>query len=264
MNPVFSIITVVYNNEETIERTIESLLNQEFKDFEYIIIDGKSTDTTNEIIDKYKDQFAGGFTHISEPDNGIYDAMNKGITLAKGELIGLLNADDYYYSDTLLNVHNVFVNTDRKTVLTGELIFKGEKKELLLKTSRERFVKKTKRYMNGLRHPATFVPKLIYDDLGYFDTNYKIAADAELMIRIYKADYQFEFINKPLLVMTDGGASNSKGLYPQLMKENRMLLGTYCSNPVLRIYYIMLAQIRLATKELFSGIIYTIRKLENT
>lgn len=264
MSPDISIITVAYNSEKTIERTIKSLLNQSFKNFEYIIVDGKSSDNTNAIINRYKPEFKGGITHISEPDKGIYDAMNKGIALAEGKVIGLLNSDDYYFEDTLSRVFEAFKNSDGKTVLTGELIFKSAAGEQLLKTSKERFFKKTKRYKNGVRHPATFVPKIIYDDLGSFNLDYKIAADAELMYRIYKANYQFTFMHKPLVVMCDGGASNSKGLYQQLLHENRLFLNTYCSNAAKRFFYMSSAKLRLGTKELLSGAVSRYRKMENS
>lgn len=264
MKPALSIITVAYNSEKTIERTITSVLNQSFKNFEYIIVDGNSKDQTNAIINTYKSEFDGRIRHISEPDKGIYDAMNKGIGLAKGKLIGLLNSDDYYFEDTLKLVYEVFTKTDAKTVITGELIFKSKHGEQLLKTSRERFLKKTKHFKNGVRHPATFVPKVIYDDLGLFNLSYKIAADAELMYRIYKANYQFTFINKPFLVMYDGGASNSKGLYKQLLYENRMFLKTYCLNIPKRYLYMISAKLRLATKEVLAGLISTYRKIENS
>ena len=260
----FSIITVAYNSEKTIERTIKSVLNQSFKNFEYIIIDGNSTDKTNDIINKYKDQFAGGITHISEPDKGIYDAMNKAILLAKGKVIGLLNSDDFYFENTLSMVYDVYKETDSKTVITGELIFKSKDGEQLLRTSKERFLNKTKHYKNGVRHPATFVPKVIYDDLGLFNLDYKIASDAELMYRIYKANYEFKFVNKPLLVMYDGGASNTKGLYKQLLHENRLFLNAHCPNPISRFLYISSAKLRLVTKELLADLVSKYRKIENS
>jgi len=263
MNPDISIITVVYNSEKTIERTIQSVLSQSFNNFEYIIIDGNSTDRTNTIINTYKSHFKNGIIHITENDSGIYDAMNKGIALAKGKVIGLLNSDDYYFKDTLLNVYDAFKNTDGKTVISGELIFKSDKGEQLLKTSRERFFKKTNQYKNGVRHPATFVPKIIYDHVGLFDLNYKIAADAELIHRIYEANYEFTFLKKPLLVMSDGGASNSKGLRKQLLKENKLLLESYCPSVFKRFIYISLAKIRLTTKEIGAKLIYKYRKMEN-
>ncbi len=263
MNPDFSIITVCYNSEKTIERTIKSILAQSHKNYEYIIIDGASRDKTNEIIESYKSHFNGNLTHISEPDKGIYDGMNKGIALTKGNVIGLLNSDDYYFDNTLSIVHENYLATDQKTVISGELIFKSEKGEQLLRTSKERFLQKTKHYKNGVRHPATFVPKVIYNQVGLFNLDYKIASDAELMFRIHKDNFEFKFINEPLIVMYDGGASNSKGLFKQLVNENWMILQSYCPNTPLRLYYITLAILRLSIKELDSKILSTYRKIDN-
>lgn len=264
MKPDFSIITVSYNSEKTIERTIISMLSQSHTNYEYIIIDGGSKDGTNAIIEKLKPQFNGNFTHISEPDKGIYDGMNKGITLAKGKIVGLLNSDDYYYEDSLSKVYKAYLETDGKTIISGELIFKGDNGEQLLRTSEERFLNKTNQYKNGVRHPATFVPKLIYDAVGLFNLNYKIAADAELMLRIYKSNFKFKFINETLIVMSDGGASNSKGLFKQLVHENNLLLKTYCPNMTLRYYYISMAIIRLTVKEMGSKVLSYYRKVDNT
>jgi glycosyltransferase involved in cell wall biosynthesis len=263
MNPDFSIITVSFNSEKTIERTIKSLLSQSHKNFEYIIIDGGSTDKTNEIITSYISQFNGNLTHISEPDNGIYDGMNKGIALTKGSVIGLLNSDDYYFDNTLSTVYKAYLESNKKTVISGELIFKTEKGEQLLRTSKERFLQKTKQYKNGVRHPATFVPKVIYNHVGLFNLDYKIASDAELMLRIYRANYDFKFIKEPLIMMYDGGASNSKGLFKQLVHENWLMLNTYCPNIFLRYYFIVIAIIRLTIKEMGSKILLNYRKIEN-
>ena len=108
MNPFFSVVTVVWNNFSTIERTISSVLSQSFRNFEYIIIDGKSDDGTVEIIKKYTSDSRVKF--ISEKDNGIYDAMNKGIKLSSGNFIHLLNSDDYYSSNDILGVYHKFIN----------------------------------------------------------------------------------------------------------------------------------------------------------
>lgn len=263
MNPDFTIITVSYNSESTIERTIKSVLNQSYKNFEYIIVDGGSTDKTNDIIENYKEHFKGNLTHISEPDNGIYDAMNKGIVLAKGEIIGLLNSDDYYFENSLAIVYDAYCTSTKNTIITGELIFKSKAGEQLLKTSEKRFRKKMKQYKNGVRHPATFVPKVIYEKVGPFNLNYKIAADAELMFRIFRAKYVFEFINRPLVVMSDGGISNSKGITKQILLEKRHLLNAYCPNATLRIFFMAETRFRFKVKELATNLITTYRKIEN-
>jgi len=259
----FSIITVSYNSEKTIERTIKSVLNQSYKNFEYIIIDGASTDKTNDIIENYKKHFKGSITHISEPDKGIYDAMNKGIALAKGKVIGLLNSDDYYFENSLAIAHDAFSKTDGKSVISGELIFKSKTGEQLLKTSEKRFRKKMKQYKNGVRHPATFVPKVIYNKIGLFDPAYKIAADAELMFRIYRANYDFVFINEPLLVMSDLGISNSKGIVRQTLLEKGYILKAFCPNPILRYYFMTETKLRFSIKEIAHKLTFIYRNIEN-
>ena len=260
MNPDFSIITVSFNSEKTIERTIKSVLNQSYKNYEYIIIDGGSTDKTNEIMDRYKTLFNGGITHISEPDNGIYDAMNKGISLAKGKIIGLLNSDDYYFENTLATVYESYLKTDKNAVLTGNMIFKSKDGEQLLKNNYKRLKRKFKFFKNGVRHPATFVPKVIYDKIGHFDPTYKIAADAELMYRIYRANFDFVFIDKPLLVMSDGGISNSKGITRQTLLEKGNILKTYCPNPILRYYFMAETKLGLALRNLHISLLPFIEK----
>jgi glycosyltransferase involved in cell wall biosynthesis len=259
----FSIITVSYNSDKTLERTIRSVLDQTHKNYEYILVDGGSSDNTNAIIESYKTKFTTNFVHISEPDNGIYDAMNKGIALAKGKVVGLLNSDDYYFNNTLSTVFEIFKNTDKKSVISGELLFKSITGEQLLKTSEVRFKKIMKKYKNGVRHPATFVPKVIYDELGLFNLNYKIASDAELIFRIYRAEFDFIFVNQPLVVMSDGGISNSKGIFKQLILENHYLLKTYCPSFILRCYFMMLTIVRLGVKEIFGGVTSVYRKMDN-
>ena len=109
-NTFFTIITPCFNSEKTIEKTLQSVLNQTYQNFEYIIIDGGSTDDTLSIIESYKEKFAEKLTVVSEKDNGIYDAMNKGIQLAKGELVGIVNSDDFYETDALENIVNEYQN----------------------------------------------------------------------------------------------------------------------------------------------------------
>lgn len=108
MNPKFSIITVCFNSEETIERTIISVLSQSYQNFEYIIVDGASTDGTLGIVEKYVEKYPDKIKLISEKDDGIYDAMNKGIRVASGDLIGIVNSDDYYETDALENISETY------------------------------------------------------------------------------------------------------------------------------------------------------------
>lgn len=115
-NPVFTIITVCYNSAATIEKTIKSVLGQSFTDFEYIIIDGASTDGTLDIINKYRSGIA---TVVSEPDKGIYYAMNKGLSLARGRIVGIINSDDWYEPDALELVARAHEQSDGETIFHG-------------------------------------------------------------------------------------------------------------------------------------------------
>lgn len=259
----FSIITVAYNSEKTIERTIKSVLSQTYTNFEYIIIDGGSSDRTNDIIKETNKKYNNCIKHISEADNGIYDAMNKGIIIAKGKIIGLLNSDDRYFEDTLSNVYESYAKTNGKSVLTGNIVFESLVGEQVLKNSEKRLKLKFKNFKNGVRHPATFVPKIIYDEIGLFNLDFKIASDAELMIRIYNANYTFTLIDKPLVTMSDGGISNSKGITKQIVKEKSYLLELYCTNKFLKYFFIIETKLRFKLKEAASSLTNIYRKIEN-
>ena len=179
-NILVSIITVSYNSEKTIRRTIESVLNQTYKNIEYIIIDGKSTDDTINIVKEYQKKFSGRLKYISESDKGIYDAMNKGIKMAKGDLIGIINSDDYYE----LNAVEIMVNSMSKSkyqILYGELRFlKNNIETQVLITNHNN--------LNNMMipHPTCFVTKNIYDKFGYFNDSYKSCGDYEFMLRMIK------------------------------------------------------------------------------
>ena len=210
MKPIISIITVSYNSESTIRRTIESITNQTFQDFEYIIIDGGSSDGTNKIIEEYKSILGDKLIHVSEPDNGIYDAMNKGINLAKGKIVGIVNSDDWLAPNAFEIVENSSKDQDlSNTIFCGWMSFHyKDGREQLLKTSSRRFIRHLKRYSMGVNHPATFVPLDIYKRIGLFDTNLKISADLDFIIRCWKENVVFHFVDYALTNMSDGGVSN--------------------------------------------------------
>ena len=211
-NPLFSIITVSFNSEKTIEKTIQSVLKQTFQDFEYIIVDGKSKDSTIEIVKRYEPIFNGKLKWISESDTGIYNAMNKGIRMAQGEIIGIVNSDDCLEIDALETLVKVIKDNpdNRNKILTGEMLFHyvdGTTQHF--PTNFKRYEYYSKRYRMGINHPATFVPKMIYDKIGLFDEDFKLYADADFFIRCYEAGTDVCFINKVLSNMYDGGASNT-------------------------------------------------------
>lgn len=225
--PLFSIVTICYNSSATIERTIKSILGQTFTDYEYIIVDGASKDTSLDIVRKYEPLFEGRMKWKSEPDTGIYNAMNKGIMRSSGEIIGIVNSDDWLEADALqILVEEMSHNEEnRRKILTGEVLFHyDDGSTQLYPTSYERYEYFAKRYRMGLNHPATFVPRSIYDKMGIFDEEFKLYADADFILRCYKAGVGVHFINKVLSNMADGGASNvrsRKELEDSLLKYKK-------------------------------------------
>jgi len=203
-----SIITVVWNNKETIKDAIDSVLDQTYKDIEYIIIDGASTDGTVDIVKSYGDKIT---KFISEPDKGLYDAMNKGIALATGDIVGILNSDDMYASSDI--IEKIVYEFENKNIdsLYGDLVYVSEND-----TSKVVRYWKSKEYKKGLfqkgwhpAHPTFFVKKEIYNRYGVFNINFKIAADYELMLRfLEKYQITSSYINEIFVKMRLGGASN--------------------------------------------------------
>ncbi|WP_150466454.1 glycosyltransferase family 2 protein [Francisella sp. SYW-9] len=200
--PLITVITVVYNGENHLEETIQSVINQTYKHVEYIIIDGGSTDSTLDIIKKYESQVD---YWISEPDGGIYDAMNKGISLANGDVIGLINSDDWYEVDTVEKVVHEYIASDKQTIFYGYLrIVPDSKKSFILNQSKN--LKLLKKGMI-LDHPTIFVPKKIYIKYGLFSIDYKIVSDWDLMLRFYLLGVTFVQVKSILANFRLGGVS---------------------------------------------------------
>lgn len=209
----FSIITISYNSASTIERTINSILSQTFKNYEYIIVDGMSSDSTIDIVKKYDPFFEGRLKWNSEPDNGIYNAMNKGVTRASGDIIGIVNSDDWLEPNALQKVYELTSNIEnaQDTLFCGSVYFhyaNGEKQLFL--SDKKKFYEGIPHhsYNFGAYHPAIFVGKNVYDTVGLFDENFKIEADTDFIYRCYINNMTFVFTNEVLSNMADGGASN--------------------------------------------------------
>lgn len=202
-----SIITVSYNSSLTISRTIESVLSQKNVDLEYVIVDGASKDGTVDIIRQYAEKNPC-IKWISEKDNGIYDAMNKGIGLATGKVIGILNSDDYYAGDTVLEeIVKTFCDDNTLESCYGNLLYVKNKKPY-------RYWKagKPRSFINGWMppHPAFFVRKVVYEKYGVFRLDCGTAADYELMLRfLERYKISSTWVNKVITHMAAGGASNS-------------------------------------------------------
>ncbi|WP_029281047.1 glycosyltransferase family 2 protein [Pedobacter sp. R20-19] len=205
-----SIITVVYNNRQTIKTAIDSVLGQYYNDVEYIIIDGKSTDGTLDIIRSYGDSIS---QVISEPDHGIYDAMNKGIALCSGEVIGILNSDDVYaHSNVLGEVMHFFTKDPALSVVYGDLVYvkSDDLKKVVRKWTSESYYPNFFEDGHVPPHPSLFIKRAVYQRVGLFNLNMRLAADYEFMLRLFKLyDYKSLYLNITFVKMRLGGATNA-------------------------------------------------------
>jgi glycosyltransferase involved in cell wall biosynthesis len=202
-----SIITVCYNSVKTIRKTIESVLNQINVEFEYIIIDGKSEDGTIEIIEEYADKNSGKIFWSSEPDRGIYDAMNKGINMAAGDIISILNSDDIYASaDVIYMVNKTMVEKDLDSCYGNLVYIKNNKPYRYWRAG----IQESFKFGWMPPHPTFFVKKCIYEKYGLYRLDCGVNADYELMLRLLEIHtISTTWINKVLVYMTVGGVSNS-------------------------------------------------------
>jgi glycosyltransferase involved in cell wall biosynthesis len=224
-----SIITVVYNNEKTIGDAIESVTSQTYKDVEYIVVDGKSTDRTNEIIHSYKNKIT---KHISENDKGIYDAMNKGVRLATGDIIGILNSDDLYEDNRVLqDVVDKFEQSPTLRILYGDLVYVSnvDTSKIIRKWQSGPYHKFFFERGNVPPHPALFVRREVYDECGLFNLDYKLAADYDFMLRIFKNFGEYSSYYSRLMVrMRLGGATNQS--LKNIISGNREILKSWHVN----------------------------------
>lgn len=215
--PLVSIITVCLNSEETLEQCITSVVNQDYNNIEYLVIDGGSSDSSVEIIKKHSHQIS---YFVSEPDNGLYHAMNKGIAVAKGEYILFLNSDDWYEPDCVSKLLEAKKSSgaDFVSALARYVDNRGETVNILRSMPYDHSI----RLRMPLRHETMLVPTYIYKRLGKYNEDYKIISDLEYAIRLYDAGYTNYEISEPLLNFRNTGISNSdKEL---LLKEKRSLL----------------------------------------
>lgn len=215
-----SIITVSYNSAKTIEQTIKSVLNQTSKDYEYIIVDGASTDDTVNIIKKYEEAFEGRLKWVSEPDDGLYYAMNKGIEMAGGELVGIINSDDWYEEDAvckMLEALDRWKLTDHQypyAVFYGKLRTWRDGKEVSVAQSNHETLRE-----GMIAHPTCFVTMETYEKIGTFNTKYISAADYDLMLRFYEeGNVHFEALESVIANFALGGICASGKAYYDLLK----------------------------------------------
>lgn len=206
--PLLSIITVCLNSEKTISRTIESVVNQSFQNYEYIIIDGKSTDNTLKIISDYKDILGNKLRIISEKDSGMYNAINKGISMTTGKYVGIINSDDFYDINTFEHINNIDKNTtDKEVIIIGDMERVSANGDLIY---RYRYSYNLVKQKACFGHPSMFATKEVYDLIGLYDESFKWAADGEWQYRAHEYD-RIKWILCPFVFnhMREGGASDN-------------------------------------------------------
>lgn len=207
-----SLITITFNSASTLHDTMQSVLSQTYLDIEYIVVDGASQDNTVDIIKEYEPRFEGRMRWISEKDNGLYDAMNKGIRMATGEVVGIINSDDFYYrTDVIEQVAKAFQDKAVQAVY-GDIRFVNP--DNLDKTVRyyssKNFSPKRFRYGFMPAHPTFFTYRKYFEEFGYYKTDYKIAADYELLIRfLYTHHLNSKYLPLDFMKMRTGGASTA-------------------------------------------------------
>lgn len=200
-----SVITVCYNSEDTIERTIKSVISQKYNDLEYIVIDGGSTDKTVQIIRKYEQHIS---YWVSEPDNGIYDAMNKGIVASTGEVIDFLNSDDWYAEDTLSRVENYFKETEAD-IISGNVFRVNAGKITVL----PRIIPEDDDayfFHMMFPHQALFAKTTLFDKCGMFNTDYIIKADYDWILRVHLAGCKIKMVEDCFAYFSYGGISTTR------------------------------------------------------
>ncbi len=204
-----SIVTVVYNNETTIADAINSVLDQDYHDIEYIVVDGASKDGTMDIIKQYSNKIS---KVISEPDKGIYDAMNKGVALATGDVVGILNSDDFYLNSTVISSIVEKMISDGVDSVYGDLVYVDPVDTKVVKRYWQSGSFRRRRFLYGWMppHPTFFVKSEIYEKHGLFNLSLRSAADYEFMLRVlYKYKISSSYLKEIVTVMRDGGNSNA-------------------------------------------------------
>lgn len=215
-----SIITVCYNSEKTIEDTIKSVLCQTYDNYEYLIIDGKSKDNTLNIVKKYEKEFKDKLKIISEKDKGLYDAMNKGIKMATGDIIGIINSDDVIANKNVFK--HIAKNYNKSTdILYGNLIYCDSNLNMAVRD-----------YISGKKggsawcpaHPTMYIRKEVFERIGYYNLDYKVAADYDMMVRLNKSNCKFQYLDEYMVLMRLGGVSNGFKGYINSFKDAYKIL----------------------------------------
>jgi glycosyltransferase involved in cell wall biosynthesis len=225
---LISIITVCYNSEKTIKNTIQSVLNQDYKNIEYVIIDGGSTDNTLNIINEYESKIA---KVISEKDRGMYDAINKGIKMSSGVIVGILNSDDVFYDDQVLSkiAHTFDSNINLDSVI-GDIIFVNKNEKVHRNYTAKNWTPVKFEWGMMPPHPTFYCKKSLFHKLGYYRNDFKIAADYELMMRFLLVNnITYQYLPNIFVKMSLGGVS-TKDLKSKVQINKEVLYACRINN----------------------------------
>lgn len=247
--PFFTIITVVKNGGKSLQKTIDSVKNQTFKNFEYLILDGGSTDNTLEIISSNS---LNVDYSVSERDNGLYYALNQGINLARGKFIGLLHSDDIYEKDALSKIYNMINTDDEASIIYGAIKFSRNQNEIF-------YINDNEIYNRMIYHPSCFVKRNLYLRIGAFNTRYKIAADYEFMLRSKTMGVKFFGENTLIATFAENGLS-SKHKFRSIL-ETSIIQIKFQKKYLLRHLILLL---KLITKQLVKKIVLILRKIKES
>ena len=228
-----SIITSCFNRHSTIGQAIESVLAQDYTNIEYIVIDGASTDGSMQIINSYK----GKITKIiSEPDNGMYEALNKGIRIATGDIIGLVHSDDFLFAkDTISKIVMTFKQTNADFIYGNGLFVDSIDTNKIIRNWESGKYSKWKVKHGWLPlHPTCYIKKSCIDKLGLYDESYKIAADSDFLVRyLYEANLKVHYLNEYIVRMRMGGLSTDKKRRKKMWEEDIRMYRSHGFNPTL-------------------------------
>ena len=250
-----SLITICFNSEKTIRETFDSVLKQTYKNIEYVIVDGKSTDSTVDIIKEYIPKFKKKGIEVnfkSEKDKGLYDAMNKGVSKATGDIIGIINSDDIIHDkNAFKKIVERFKKENCDATYSDLYIMDYETMSIPNRV----FIAGKKSYKLGWYppHPSLYVKREVYEKYGNYDTKYKIAADYDFMVRIMKNGIKLSYIKEPLIYMRAGGTSTSS--LKSYKKSFDEAIDVLRKNKIKCVYFVNILRTFVIFKQRFMGLL---------
>ncbi len=246
-----TLITVCYNSEKTIQETINSVISQTYiKNVEYIIVDGNSQDNTKNII---YNNFDNIDLALIESDNGLYDAMNKAIKMSSGDIIGILNSDDVFFSNnTLEEVINCFIENQDIDFLYGDLVYVEQKNinKIIRKWKSKKITRSYFNFGNVPAHPTIYIKNSCYKKLALYDLTYKFASDYDFILRLFlKNKYKYYYLEKYLVKMRLGGLTSSG--FKNRILQNREIIKSWKKNKLTFPFYFFPAKIFIRILQYF-------------